>query len=109
MPPSGPSGAAQSFSHDDNLVARVCHLFCEGRLTVSEIARKLGISREKPHELLRYAASQGWLQFVPPLEHELSFDLQNRFKFLERARVVRGVTSNDVSYHAALLLLDLIQ
>ena len=100
-------------SHDE-VVAAVCKYICRG-CTVNdvraEVTAKLGItlSREDPYRLLSYAGSRGWLQFRAPMAFDLADKLQEAYPWLEKVAVLRTAVSDDISYHTARMLLDLVR
>ena len=100
-------------------VAAVCEFFCSG-MSVPRIAAavnaKFGgrlaraMTREEPYKLLRIAAIQGWLRFRAPEHLAFTKKIVQRYPWLEgRLRVVRTSTIDDVAYHAAEVVLDLVQ
>ena len=100
-------------SHDE-VVAAVCKYICRG-CTVNdvkaELKAKLGVtlSREDPYRLLSYAGSRGWLQFRAPMAYDLADKLQEAHPWLEKVAVLRTAVSDDISYHTARMLLDLVR
>lgn len=69
------------------------------------IEEQLGIrlNRAQPYELLRRAAKEKRLTYVPPLDSHLANELLERYE-LRRARVVRSLSATDVARHAAILM-----
>jgi len=100
---------------EEEILATVCGYFCDQGLTAVEIARRMkqdhgvSISREKPYQYLRKAASRGWIRFVPPQEHSLERLVKNAHPFLHDATVVSSARTEDVAYHGAKMLLELLQ
>jgi DNA-binding transcriptional regulator LsrR (DeoR family) len=98
----------------EHLISLVCNQFCKG-LRVSQILvslkREHGIdlTREQPYEILRWAAENGRLQYLVPLESELSHRILEDHSWLKRARVVRSAEPNDVALQAAYLLAEIIR
>jgi len=100
---------------DEEVLAIVCGYFCEQGLTAVEIQKKLRenhavvITREKPYEYLRRAASKGWIHFVPPPEHSLLRHVKRAYPWLHDATVVPTARTEDVAYCGATMLLQLLQ
>lgn len=105
-------GARQGFSYDE-LVSLVSKYFCRGH-SMSEIreilAKDDGISlnREEPWQMVSYAARKGWIRYVAPAEEELEQRLSQRYRQLS-VKVVRTGAADDVSYHVAQTLLEMIR
>ena len=95
------------------VLTAVCKFFCKGH-TATEITammrdrHKVEMPREEPYQLLSYAASQGWIRFVAPYEHTLRGRIKRRCRRLE-LEVVHTAVFDDVGYHAAEMLVDLLQ
>jgi len=93
----------------------VCSLFCEEGLTAVQIKQRMEeeysepITREKPYEYLRIAAAHGWIRFVPPPEHSLEQHLRDAYPWLQDATVVPTARTEEVAYHGAKMLLELLQ
>jgi DNA-binding transcriptional regulator LsrR (DeoR family) len=100
---------------DEEILATVCGYFCDQGLTAVEIARRMRqdhgvpISREKPYQYLRKAASRGWIRFVPPQEHSLEERVRAAHPWLHEAVVVPSARTEDVAYRGAKMLLGLLQ
>jgi DNA-binding transcriptional regulator LsrR (DeoR family) len=98
----------------EQLISLVCNQFCKG-LRVSQILDSLkrehgiDLTREQPYEILRWAADNGRLQYLAPLESELSHRILEEHSWLKRARVVRSAEPNDVALQAAKLLAEIIR
>jgi hypothetical protein len=98
----------------EQLISLVCNQFCKG-LRVSQILAALkqehgvDLTREQPYEILRWAAENGRLQYLAPLESELSHRILEDHSWLKRARVVRSAEANDVALQAAKLLAEIIR
>ncbi|HZT32168.1 MAG TPA: hypothetical protein VFA33_19935 [Bryobacteraceae bacterium] len=99
---------------DDEILAAVCNYFCAGSPVaqiLQQVEEKLHVrlSREEPYRLLALAASRGWLQFDAPLAINLEDTIRKRCPWLETATVVRTGVSEDISYHVARMLLEMVQ
>src|ERR1035437_1504969 len=74
----------------ERLISLVCNQFCKG-LRVSQILASLkrehgiDLTREQPYEILRWAAENGRLQYLAPLESELSHRILEGHSWLKRA------------------------
>lgn len=95
------------------VLTAVCKFFCKGH-TASEIKHLMkerhGIDmpREEPYQLISFAASQGWVRFVAPCEYALRAQIKKRCRRLE-VEVIHTSVFDDVGYHAAEMLVDLLQ
>jgi len=100
---------------EEELLATVCGYFCDEGLTAVEIQKRLNddhsleITREKPYQYLRKAASRGWIRFVPPQEHSLERRVRNAYPWLHDASVIPSARTEDVAYRGANMLLELLQ
>jgi hypothetical protein len=98
----------------DEVMAAVCKYFCQGH-TPADITRLLqenlhiSLTREEPYRLLSRAAAKGHLRFHAPLDYELAEQIQSEFPWLKSVTVVRTGVSDDVSYHVARKLLELVR
>ncbi|MEI6971240.1 MAG: hypothetical protein WCL44_06945 [bacterium] len=96
------------------VLSAVCKHFCRGN-TASEIVRALraegieDIRREDPYQFISYAASRGWIKFVAPHEHSLREQIKKRCGWLKDVEVVHSSVSEDVAYHAAAMLVEMLQ
>ena len=102
------SSVTHSDVDQEKLISQVGELFCEGK-TPAEIAELLGLSREKPYELLRRAAQRRRLRYVAPLDLQLTFAIERKYPSLKRARVVQTAVAGQVAFQSAFLLKDLIR
>ncbi len=93
---------------DEALVSLVAREFCKGQQTLSQIAKRLGISREQTYPLLRWAASSNRFRYVPPLEEQLSSQLHQEHSWLTRVEVIQTSVAADIAHHTAALLMELI-
>ncbi len=97
----------------DEQVSLVCRYFSRGD-TPSDIRRILesdhGITlkREEPWQMIGYAAAKGWIRFVAPYERELEEMIRERYGGLS-VTVARTGATEDVSFHVARTLLDLVR
>jgi DNA-binding transcriptional regulator LsrR (DeoR family) len=95
-------------------IALACKYFCEGH-PPSKIQKlmmkkhKIEISREKPYKYIAHAAKQGWIQYVAPAEHRLREQLLKDHAWLQGVEVVHTSVFDDVAYHAARMLLELLR
>jgi DNA-binding transcriptional regulator LsrR (DeoR family) len=100
---------------EEDRLATVCGYFCDEGLTAVEIQKRLKedhsvpISREKPYEYLRKAASRGWIRFVPPQQHSLEADIKHAHPWLHEAIVIPSARTEDVAYRGAKMLLEMLQ
>jgi hypothetical protein len=98
------------------LIGAVCRYFCKGH-SATEIAalmkREHGIEmkREKPYELVSYAASKGWLRYVAPTGVALRERLLDEYRWLKtgEVKVVDTSVYDDVAYHGAEMLIELLK
>jgi DNA-binding transcriptional regulator LsrR (DeoR family) len=100
-------------SHDE-VVAAACKYFCRGYTAndvKTELKATLGLtlSREDPYRLLSFAGSRGWLEFRAPMAYDLVEKIQKAHPWLEKVAVLRTAVSDDISYHTARMLLDLVR
>ena len=94
--------------------ALVCKYFCEGHPPTEirellETNHGITILREDPYRYLAYAASQHWIRFVAPHEHTLREALISRYGWLQGMDVVHTAVVDDVAFHAAEMLIGLVQ
>lgn len=98
----------------DAVIAAVCKYFCEGA-PVSQIRdlvnRQFGmhLNREEPWQFLAYAAQQGRLRYLAPLEQALSDRVREAYPGLKQVAVLRTAVIEDVAFRAAQMLLELVQ
>ena len=98
---------------DEERLSLAAKLFCEGK-SPSHIHKQLSerfeetIRREEPYRLLQLAAALGYFIYRPPLEEQLGGELSKKWD-LSGAHVVQTAVLEDVTSHAAEVLLDLIQ
>lgn len=95
------------------VLTAVLNEFVKG-CTASEISRRLNqrgipMSREEPYEFISYAARHGWLEFVPPIEHELTARLRERAPHVQELEVVHTSSFEDVASRGADTLVRLVQ
>ncbi len=99
---------------DIDLVEQVCKRFCRGD-SPSEIRQgikkelKRDLPREQPYQILSFAAMNGLLRYVPPVDHYLAQKLIEEHYWLEGVEVVHTTDINDVAARAAEVLLRLVQ
>lgn len=81
-----------------------------GRI-IELVKEKFGVelNREQPYEILRRAAAAGRLHYAAPLDSDLAVKLLEGHEWLRRARVIRSSSPTDIAWHAALVLLDLVE
>jgi hypothetical protein len=92
----------------EELLSMVISYMREGK-KFSEIAKILGITREAPSHLLSVAFKRNRLQYLAPPELSAMFRIRRDHPWLDNVRVAHSAIANDVSYHTALLILDLIK
>ncbi len=99
---------------DRELVAAVCERFCQGQSPteiresiLEDLRRKL--TREQPYQILSFAAMNGWLQFVPPVDYSLGAKLKDDHPWLEGVEVVHSGSIEQVAARAARVLLQLVR
>lgn len=97
----------------DEQVALVCRYFSAGHAP-SEIREILGskhgiaLKREEPWQMVSSAAAKGLIRFVAPHERELEERLRERYGGLS-VTVAQTAVADDVSYHVARTLLELVR
>lgn len=96
------------------IVSLVCKYFCKGMLPsmIVKILKKehrITMQREQPYRYIKYAAEQGWFHYAAPPEYALRDRLKERYRWLERIRVAHTATFDDVAYHTAQTVLDLLE
>ena len=107
-----PYEGRNDFTYDE-LVSLVCKHFCRG-FSMSEtrdlLLTKHGVklNREEPWQMVSYAALNGRIRFVAPYEQEQQQRIEERYGFL-KVIIPRTGAGDDVSYHVARTLLDLIR
>ncbi len=115
--------APRRWRHGDSLfkelVALACEFLTEGhppkdiqRLMeekLKSLGREVKLKREDPYRFIAYAATQGQLRFVPPLEYELAERVKKAYPQLETVKVVVAPSMEGVAYHGAVLLQDLMR
>ncbi len=107
---------------DRELVAAVSRRFCAGESPTQiregiaaefkegvEGGPKRTLSREEPYQILSFAAMQGWLQFVPPVEYALGAKLKDDYPWLQGVDVVPSDSLDHVAARAARMLLQLVR
>jgi hypothetical protein len=93
----------------------VVDYFCRGYSTkeIINFAEKehgIELNREDPWRLISEAARDHRLMYIAPVEHRLTEEACRRYPWLEhRIRIVSTRTSNDLSVHAAQMLLSMIR
>lgn len=118
MPRRPRSAAAIERAYDEqadmDVIAHVCQGFCDGKSGTqirgevqSRYRRALG--REEPYKILSFAGLKGWLEFVPPIEHQRADELRWAHPRLEGVDVVNTRELNDVAARAARTLLQLVR
>jgi DNA-binding transcriptional regulator LsrR (DeoR family) len=102
--------------HPSEVLALVCDYFCDEGLKATDIKKRLEeehgveITREEVYRLIRKAAGQGWIRFVPPQEYLLQRRLkEDRYPWLQDVSVVQAARFEDVAYRGAKMLLELLQ
>jgi DNA-binding transcriptional regulator LsrR (DeoR family) len=90
------------------LEAAVCREFCKGKKTLSEIAKLVGIGRERTFPILQSAARLKRFEYIAPPEIEQTYQLKQRYPD-QRFRIVRSRGSLDVAYQTAAWLLQLVR
>lgn len=94
-------------------VFQVAKLFFDDKLTISQIANELNLSREGVYPLLAHARDFGFINFVPPLQDQLAEKIAKKFSFPKKYIQVVNVTfkeMNDiVALEAARWVLELIK
>lgn len=97
----------------DEVISIVCNHFTRGR-SAAEIVEILktqynvALKREDPYRLISQACLQGWLSFHAPVDTLLSDRLKESYPWLEKVVVVRAGVREDISYHVAVVLRDLM-
>jgi DNA-binding transcriptional regulator LsrR (DeoR family) len=99
--------AVTNLDHQE-MVTKVCRLFCEGKYTLAEIAETVGVGREIPYRLLQHEAGLHRFEYVAPLQFEQAHRLETLHPWV-RLRVVHSTDRADVAFQAARWLADLIR
>jgi DNA-binding transcriptional regulator LsrR (DeoR family) len=99
---------------DMDVIAAVCQGFCKGHSGTKireEVEREVGrsLSREEPYKILSFAGLRGWLEFVPPLEHNRADTIRWDHPKLESVEVVNTRDPEEVAARAARTLLRLVR
>lgn len=94
-------------------VALVCKYFCLGHTpsdirAILESSHGIVLKREEPWQMVGHAASRGLIRFVAPHERELEEMIRERYGGLSVTVAQTGV-AEDVSFHVARTLLDLVR
>ena len=93
---------------DQELVTKVCRMFCEGKYTLAQIAKLLGIGRELPYRLLQREARLHRFEYVAPLQFDQAHRLETLHPWV-RLRVVHSTDRKDVAFQTAKWLAELIR
>ncbi len=94
------------------VLTAVCKEFCRA-YTASQLKDRMGVlydvdmRREEPYQLISYAASQGWIRFIPPCDIALRNEIEKHRPMLE-VDVVHTAVFDDVATRAAEMLVDLL-
>ena len=96
------------------VLTAVCKLFCKGHtiaeiIPMAKVQYGLTLSREEPYQYISYAASEGWLQFLPSPELALRQQIEDRCSWLRAVEVVHTAVFDDVAYRGAQMLLRLLK
>jgi DNA-binding transcriptional regulator LsrR (DeoR family) len=96
------------------VVAAVCRYFCKGSTAteIRELMQKewnVEMTREEPYQCISYAASRDWIRFVAPHEHGLREKIRGKCPWLDEVEVVHSAVADDVAYHGAEMLVDLLR
>jgi len=95
-------------------VSIVWDLYLTG-MPVADISRRISteygvkFNRESVYPILREAAQDGWIQYVPPTVHLLKNKLKKRFIWLKNAIVVHTSQFEDVARYGAEMLVELLE
>jgi len=90
------------------VVTRVCRVFCEGNKTLSEIGKEVGVSREIPYRILQHEARLHRFEYFAPLQFDQAHKLESQHPWV-RLRVVHSTHRPDVAFQTARWLADLIR
>lgn len=107
------AGTNGSYDYEE-VVAAICHYLSEG-IPVQELRQRLKASlsvqltREEPWSMLAYAGLKGRLRYVGKLDLELADRILERYAWVRRAKVVHTIRPEDVAYHGAQMLLELVR
>ena len=66
-------------------------------------------SRQMTYNYFRQGVAKRWIKYLPPAHLEWERELRRRFSWLESAKVVHTSRFDDVAYHGAEMLIDLIK
>ena len=96
------------------VTAAVCKYLCQGysATETAELMKKnhgVEMSREKPYEYFAYAASHQWLRYKAPPEVTIRQHLRDRYTWLTDLEVVHTAVYDDVAYHGAEMLINLLK
>ena len=98
----------------DELISVVCNEFCRANRvgTIKKVVKDrygIELTREQPYDIVRWAAANGRLQYIAPIESDLSLRLIEEHPWLRRVRTVHTTDASDVAFHAANVLLDIVR
>ena len=104
---------AGGLDHNE-LVSAVCEKFCEGHPPAEIIEliakeRDVTLRREDPYRMLCQAGAQGWMRYVAPFETALRAEIRKRCPWLLDLDVVHTGVYEDVAYHGAEMLVQMLR
>ncbi len=99
---------------DIELIEAVCTRFCEGDSPTQvreAVEQQLGraLTREQPYQILSFAAMNGLIRYLPPLDYHLAARLKEDHPLLEEVEVVQTTDVDRVAARAAKVLLRVVQ
>lgn len=95
-------------------ISEVCNHFCKG-LKMTEISKKISkdfginLSREAIYPIILDAAKNGFIGFVPEISYTQEERIKKQYNYLEDIKVVHTTKFEDVAYHGAKMLLNMVQ
>lgn len=97
----------------DEVLSAVCKYFTRGHspaeiVNLVKASHKVTLTREDPYRLVSYASQRGWLAFHAPVDYELTERFKEQYSWLDKVVVVRTSVADDISYHVAAVLRDLM-
>ncbi len=114
-----PIGTAQRCARWDELDSQermsvVCNLFVTGR-KFADIAGHINkqyqtkVSRESIYPIVLQAIKNKWIRYAPPQNMMMEGQIKSRYDWLMGAKITHTSRFDDVAYHAAEMLVDLLK
>ena len=98
----------------DEIRMLILEYICQGKMAVEvvDIMKEdhgIVITREKPYQVLAWAAARGMIRLVPDLHHRLADQVKEAYpRTLRAVEVVKATDFSGVAFHAARVLVDLV-